>query len=222
MIIQLFRRRSSHLHWHSLAWAHQSIIQRKRLPLGGDPRYSVSLGQGMSNTRNIFSIRSKSGDRYVRYEVGDLIQFSNGKKKTKQGRVVGITLEKGKKCKLEIQILVRSFLGFENHQLIRPSFLTPSRLSKHTGIERRLWSGWRSQLTCQSFYRWEPPQGKHRVDGDQIFSQTGVSAKVIWPKWYFQSSSALQWISNVMVAPYTKTFCCGCLWANYFVSRYFF
>ena len=51
-----------------LAWAHQSIIQRRRLPLIGDiiSRYVINLGHTMSNTCYVSSIKSKAGGvRYV-------------------------------------------------------------------------------------------------------------------------------------------------------------
>lgn len=86
-----------------LAWAHQSIIQRKCVSINGDGRYSVSLGHSMSNKCNVFCIKSKTG---IRYEVGDLVQFSRGPKATARGRVVGIIWERqGKGCKLKIKLL---------------------------------------------------------------------------------------------------------------------
>mmetsp|Transcript_16550 Transcript_16550/g.35758 ORF Transcript_16550/g.35758 Transcript_16550/m.35758 type:complete len:2289 (+) Transcript_16550:224-7090(+) len=85
-----------------LAWAHQSIIQRKRLPLVEDARYSVSLDHMMNSTCNVFSIKNKAG---IRYEVGDLVQFSRGPKTTARGRIVGIIWERQGKCKMEIQLL---------------------------------------------------------------------------------------------------------------------
>jgi hypothetical protein len=91
-----------------LAWAHQSIIQRKRLPVVGNARYTVSLIQDMSSTCRISSIKSKSG---VRYEIGDLVQFTRGSKTISAGRIAGITYEsQGKNCKLEIQLLVSKFI----------------------------------------------------------------------------------------------------------------
>ena len=85
-----------------LAWAHQSIIQRKRLPLSGDPRYEVTLGNKVGDPRNVYSIKSKTR----RYEVGDLIQFSDRSKTTSYGRILGITWVKEGKCKIEVQLLV--------------------------------------------------------------------------------------------------------------------
>jgi len=88
-----------------LAWAHQSIIQRKCLPMVGDDRYSVSLRPKQSNNCDVFSIKNKSG---IRYEVGDLVQFSRGPKTkaVSRGRIVGINLgRQSKGCKLEIQLL---------------------------------------------------------------------------------------------------------------------
>ncbi len=89
-----------------VSWVHQSIIQRKRLPLTGDERYSVSLSHTMTNSCRVSSIKSKAG---ARYEVGDLVQFSRGHKMTSsRGRIVGITFERQNGgCKLEVQILVR-------------------------------------------------------------------------------------------------------------------
>ena len=90
-----------------LAWAHQSIIQRKRLPVVGDARYVVSLVQDMRNTCHVSSIKSKSG---ARYEIGDLVQFTLGSK-ISSGRIVDIMFEsQGRSCKLEIQLLVRLHL----------------------------------------------------------------------------------------------------------------
>lgn len=86
-----------------LAWAHQSIIQRKRLPLEDGARYSVSLNHNMSNTCHVFSIKSKKAG--VRYEVGDLVQFSRGAKTTSRGRIVGIMWERQGSVKLDIQLL---------------------------------------------------------------------------------------------------------------------
>ena len=86
-----------------LAWAHQSIIQRKRLPFSGDPRYSVSLEYERKSTCQVFSIKSKSN---VRYEVGDLVEFNRGSKSKSQGRIVSITRERQGKSKLEIQLMV--------------------------------------------------------------------------------------------------------------------
>ena len=84
-----------------LAWAHQSIIQRKCLPLSGDVRYSVSLVSGMSN--KIFSLKSKSN---IRFEVGDLVQFTRGPKAISRGRILAIIWGgQGKSCQLEIQML---------------------------------------------------------------------------------------------------------------------
>lgn len=89
-----------------LAWAHQSIIQRTRLPVVGDARYAVTLDQDMSNTCHVSSIKSKSG---ARYEIGYLVQFTRGSKAMSLGRIVDIMFEcQGRSCKLEIQLLVRS------------------------------------------------------------------------------------------------------------------
>lgn len=86
-----------------LAWAHQSIIQRKCLPLVGNARYSVSLENRLnSKCIDVFSIKNQAG---IRYEVGDLIQFSRGPKTTARGRIIRITWEKQGKCKLEIKVL---------------------------------------------------------------------------------------------------------------------
>ncbi|KAL3822297.1 hypothetical protein ACHAXA_005930, partial [Cyclostephanos tholiformis] len=85
-----------------LAWAHQSIIQRKRLPFG-DVRYMISFDRtSMSNPCVLYSIKEAG----VRYEVGDLVQFSRGVKATSFGRIIGIIWEnKGNSFKLEIQVL---------------------------------------------------------------------------------------------------------------------
>ena len=89
-----------------LAWAHQSIIQRKRLPMAENQRFSVSLDRCADHGK-VFSIRKKDGKRY---EVGDLVQFSRGKD-TSRGRILGINWERqGKGCKLEIQLLVRTLV----------------------------------------------------------------------------------------------------------------
>lgn len=92
-----------------LAWAHQSIIQRRRLPLvdDDDDRYSVTLDHTSSNTCLVSSIKSKG----IRYEIGDLVQFSRGGKATARGRIASIFWERhGKGCKLEIQLLVSTRL----------------------------------------------------------------------------------------------------------------
>ena len=90
-----------------LAWAHQSIIQRKCLPLEGDDdddyRYSVSLEHSTSSTCQVKSIKSAKGG--ARYEIGDLVQFSIGSKSTAYGRIIGITWARQGKCKLDIQLL---------------------------------------------------------------------------------------------------------------------
>jgi len=84
-----------------LAWAHQCIIQRRRLPLTGDPRYIINLNNGIiKGALNVYAIKNDIG----RYEVGDLIQFSISKNIC-YGRIVGITWVEGK-GRLEIQILV--------------------------------------------------------------------------------------------------------------------
>jgi hypothetical protein len=93
-----------------LAWAHQSIIQRRRLPLIGDiiSRYVINLGHTMSNTCNVSSIKSKAGG--VRYEIGDLVQFYRMAKVTSFGRIVSIVWEKKVgHFRLEIQLLVSHF-----------------------------------------------------------------------------------------------------------------
>ena len=87
-----------------LVWAHQSIIQRKCLPLDGDDRYSVSLDYMRSSTYNMFAIKCKEG---IRYEVGDLVEFSRGSKSTSRGRIDSITQERPGKYKLDIHLLVR-------------------------------------------------------------------------------------------------------------------
>lgn len=90
-----------------LAWAHQSIIQRKRLPFK-DARYAISLDRTMSNSCIVSSIRNKTG---VRYEVGDLVQFNLGAKRTSFGRIIGIVWERQLNgFKLKVQVLVRCSL----------------------------------------------------------------------------------------------------------------
>jgi hypothetical protein len=94
-----------------LAWAHQSIIQRRRLPLIGDiiSRYVINPGHTMSNTCNVSSIKSKAGG--VRYEIGDLVQFYRMAKVTSFGRIVSIVWEKKVgHFRLEIQLLVSHFM----------------------------------------------------------------------------------------------------------------
>lgn len=88
-----------------LAWAHQSIIQRERLPMNGDPRYAISLYQSVSSTHKVYSIKSKSRGNVVRYEVGDLVQFSRGPRSTSRGRIIGIAWERQGKVKLDIKLL---------------------------------------------------------------------------------------------------------------------
>jgi len=85
-----------------LAWAHQSIIQRKCLPLHGDPRYEVHLDENsLEFSRTIYSIKNKSR----RYEVGDLVQFSKSSKTTSFGRILSIRWAK-QGSHLEVQLLV--------------------------------------------------------------------------------------------------------------------
>ena len=84
-----------------LAWAHQSIIQRRCLPLDSE-RFTVSLKDEMCNLCKVNSIKRKNGGRY---ETGDIIQFSRGKT-VSYGRIVNILWERqAKGCKLEIQLL---------------------------------------------------------------------------------------------------------------------
>jgi len=84
-----------------LAWAHQSIIQRKCLPLDSE-RFTVSLKDNMCNLCKVNSIKRKNGGRL---ETGDIIQFSRGKN-VSYGRIVNILWERqAKGCKLEIQLL---------------------------------------------------------------------------------------------------------------------
>lgn len=84
-----------------LAWAHQSIIQRKRLPFE-DARYVISLDPAMNN---VSSIKNKSD---VRYEVGDLVEFRRGATLTSFGRIKGIArLRQVNGFSLDIQVMVR-------------------------------------------------------------------------------------------------------------------
>ena len=99
----LFSCQDHSLSFVSLAWAHQSIIQRKCLPLDGDARFSIDLGSQKSNSCKVFSIKRAQ----VRNEVGDLVQFSRGSKTLSYGRIVGIILERqGNGCTFEVQLLV--------------------------------------------------------------------------------------------------------------------
>ena len=84
-----------------LSWAHQSIIQRKRLPLRGDTRYSISLSP--ESHCDIFSLKTKTG---VRFEVGDLVEFVLGPKSSSRGRIRSIYFGgRAKNYQLEIQLL---------------------------------------------------------------------------------------------------------------------
>eukprot|EP00986_Skeletonema_menzelii_P021023 scaffold32958_cov131-Skeletonema_menzelii.AAC.1 len=84
-----------------LAWAHQSIIQRRCLPLDNE-RFTVSLKDNMCNLCEVNSIKRKNGGRL---ETGDFIQFSRGKN-VSYGRIMNILWERqAKGCKLEIQLL---------------------------------------------------------------------------------------------------------------------
>ena len=84
-----------------LAWAHQSIIQRRCVPMD-DERYTVNLKDNMCNLCRVNSIKRKNGGRF---ETGDIIQFTRGKN-TSYGRIINMMLERQtKKCKLEIQLL---------------------------------------------------------------------------------------------------------------------
>lgn len=102
-----------------LAWAHQSIIQRKRLPLNGDDRYNVTLEYSMNTTCIVSSIKRKE----TRYEVGDLVQFRRDPKSVarSRGRITRIIFNRQEKsCKLEIQLLVR-ILCFVSRTLAVPN-----------------------------------------------------------------------------------------------------
>ena len=70
--------------------------------MSGDPRYEASLGNKVGDPLKVYSIKSKTR----RYEVGDLIQFSDRSKTTSYGRILGITWVKEGKCKIEVQLLV--------------------------------------------------------------------------------------------------------------------
>ena len=93
-----------------LAWAHQSIIQRKRLPLKGVPRYEVTLGSVAAGTAplKIYSFKNTLKGMTRRFEVDDLVQFSHRSHTASYGRILGITIKDGK-CRLEVQVLVSQF-----------------------------------------------------------------------------------------------------------------
>lgn len=99
-VSQAIKRVAEGVPFLDLAWAHQSIIQRKRLNYD-DPRYSVS-NQISGKSDTVFAIRHKNDN--ARYEVGDLVQFSRGPKSTSHGRIA-VILRSGRSCKLEIQLL---------------------------------------------------------------------------------------------------------------------
>lgn len=107
-----------------LAWAHQCIIQRKHLPLVGDERYSVLLVDSLST--KVFSLRSRSK---IRYEVGNLVQFSWGPKTASRGRILKIIWGRhDKSFQLEVQLLVSPFLilcTFFRHLFHTLCFLNP-------------------------------------------------------------------------------------------------
>jgi hypothetical protein len=85
-----------------LAWAHQCIIQRKRLPLSGEARYEVNTNSGCNmGGVPVYSIKTKQR----RFEVGDLVEF-NDKKSKSYGRILSITWKKSEKCGMEVQLLV--------------------------------------------------------------------------------------------------------------------
>lgn len=91
-----------------LAWAHQSIIQRKRLPLKGDPRYEVTLRTVAAVTPlKIYSFKITTKGMTRRYEVDDLVEFKD-RSSARYGRILGITIKDGK-CMLEVQVLVSHF-----------------------------------------------------------------------------------------------------------------
>ena len=114
-VSQVIKRVAKDVPFLDLAWAHQSIIQRKRLNYD-DPRYTVS-NQISGKSDTVFAIRHKTQN--VRYEVGDLVQFSRGTKSTSHGRIADI-LRSGRSCKLEIQLLVSR------------KHVSVSRVSKHS------------------------------------------------------------------------------------------
>lgn len=83
-----------------LAWAHQSIIQRRRLPLSGEPRYEVNTDYYTGGVP-VYSIKTNQR----RFEVGDLVEF-NDKKSKSYGRILSITWKKSEKCGMKVQLLV--------------------------------------------------------------------------------------------------------------------
>ncbi len=108
-----------------LAWAHQCIIQRRRLPLRGEPRYSVSLEGSFHDSGQIFSFKSKAGNRYG---VGDLVQISRGQKSTSKGRILSITWKRHEmECQFEVQLLVR-FVSFIRRPFDMPKLCPRSTL----------------------------------------------------------------------------------------------
>ena len=111
-VSQLLRLISDDVPRLDLAWAHQCIVQRKRLPLSGDARYAISLSGITGCTCKVYSMKSKCGTKGTeerRFEVGDLVQFSRGSSRfTTMGRIHSIDWFNGNENRLEIQILVRT------------------------------------------------------------------------------------------------------------------
>lgn len=105
VVSRLMKFIDDHVPRLDLSWAHQCIIQRRRLPLRGETRYSVSLEGSFHDFCQISSFKSKAGNRYG---VGDLVQISRGQKSTSKGRILGITWSRNEKeCQFEVQLLVR-------------------------------------------------------------------------------------------------------------------
>lgn len=97
------------------AWAHQSIIQRRRLPLGGDARYEA-ITHGISSLKRpkVYSIKTGKDPR--RYEVGDLVTFNDRRTKS-YGRILSITWNKSDECGIEVQLLVSTHVFKEIGQV---------------------------------------------------------------------------------------------------------
>jgi len=89
-----------------LSWATQCIIQRSRISMDHE-RYRPKIGSiGRDKIVQLFSIKVKSADSMVRYEVGDPVIFGKKHLNTSIGRIMGISHDRTtKKNCVEIKVL---------------------------------------------------------------------------------------------------------------------
>jgi hypothetical protein len=113
-----------------LSWAVQCIIQRRRVLFEDEPRFIIKTDSARTTGMewDLHTVKVKSGDMDVRYEVGDAIEFSRPERSF--GRIVAIqsTQQRGKRIQLRIQLLVSTFLIHSNCTL---SNLCPLHLTSY-------------------------------------------------------------------------------------------